>query len=161
MVCLGNICRSPLAEGILKDKIEKAGLQWEVDSAGTNAYNPGCPPHRFSQKAANKHDIDISTQKCRQFTKADLTDFNRIYVMDKQNYYAVKEIAGEKWDRDKVDFLLNEIYTGQNKAVPDPFSEGKEEFYKVYEMIEEACDAIVACRLKDEADSEGRRVKLI
>lgn len=143
MVCYGNICRSPLAEGILKDKVKKAGLDWEVDSAGTNAYEPGCPPHHFSQKAAKHYGIDIGNQKCHHFTKEDIKRFDRIYVMDKENYYDVKEICGENWDADKVDLLLNEVYPGQNKIVPDPWFGGEDAFHKVYKMIDKACEKIV------------------
>ncbi len=143
MVCLGNICRSPLAEGILKDKVKKAGLDWQVDSAGTNGYQPGCPPHHFSQKVAKHYGIDITDQKCRQFTNSDIKKFDRIYVMDIENYQDVKEIAGVKWDAAKVDFLLNQIYPGQNKNVPDPWFGGEDGFHKVYKMIDKACEAIV------------------
>lgn len=154
MVCLGNICRSPLAEGILKDKVKKAGLDWQVDSAGTNGYQPGCPPHHFSQKVAKQYGIDISNQKCRHFTGRDIENFDRIFVMDKENYNDVKEIAGEKWDAAKVDFLLNQIYTGQNKNVPDPWFGGEDGFHNVYKMIDKACDAIVAPAIKEEDSSK-------
>src|SRR4051812_8308896 len=119
MVCLGNICRSPLAEGILKDKVKKAGLNWEVDSAGTDGYQPGCPPHHFSQKVAKNYGIDISTQKCRHFRPGDIETFDRIYVMDDENYDEVRRISGKKWNPQKVDFLLNEVYPGKDKIVPD------------------------------------------
>lgn len=144
MVCLGNICRSPLAEGILKDKIKKAGLHWEVDSAGTNGYNPGCPPHRFSLKVARENGIDISGQKCRNFTKEDITRFDKIYVMDDENYEEVKRISGVNWNAEKVDYLLNSVTPGQNRNVPDPWFGGEDGFHKAFKMIEEACDKIVA-----------------
>lgn len=143
MVCLGNICRSPLAEGILRDKIKKAGLDWEVDSAGTNGYQPGCPPHHFSQKVAKQYGIDICEQKCRHFIKEDIDKFDKIYVMDDENYYEVQRIAGRKWDAKKVDFLLNEVYPGQNQMVPDPWFGGEDDFHTVYEMIDKACEKIV------------------
>lgn len=132
-----------MAEGILKDKVKKAGLDWEVDSAGTDGYQPGCPPHHFSQKVAKHNGIDITNQKCRHFTASDMENFDRIYVMDKENYYDVKEIAGESWDASKVDFLLNEIYPKQNKIIPDPWYGGEDGFHKVYKMIDSACDVIV------------------
>lgn len=154
MVCLGNVCRSPLAEGILRDKVKRAGLDWEVDSAGTNGYQPGCPPHHFSQKVAKFYGIDIGEQKCRHFTKNDIDKFDTIYVMDEENYYDVQRICGEKWDPKKVDFLLNEIYPMQNRMVPDPWFGGEDGFHKVYEMIDEACEAIVkATTIKGEAGS--------
>lgn len=144
MVCLGNICRSPLAEGIMQDKIKKAGLDWEVDSAGTLGQNEGCAPHRFSQKVAAEFGIDIAHQKCRYFITEDMENFDKVFVMDEENYDDVKRIAGAKWDKRKVDFLLNSLYPGQNRSVPDPWFEGEDGFHKVYKMIDEACDQILA-----------------
>jgi protein-tyrosine phosphatase len=143
MVCLGNICRSPLAEGILRDKVNKAGLNWIIDSAGTNGYQPGCPPHLLSQKVAEHNGVTLQGQQCRQFTKNDMDLFDKIYVMDEENYYDVKRISGNKWDEKKVDFLLNEIYSGQNRIVPDPWSRGEDDFHTVFALINKACEAIV------------------
>jgi protein-tyrosine phosphatase len=154
MVCLGNICRSPLAEGILRDKIKKAGLNWEVDSAGTDGYQPGCPPHHFSQKVAKHFGIDISTQKCRDFRQSDIEAFDRIYVMDDENYDEVRRISGKKWKPEKVDLLLNEVYPGKDKIVPDPWFGGEDGFYTTYKMIEEACDMIVR-KYKDQTLKES------
>lgn len=144
MVCLGNICRSPLAEGILRDKANKAGLGWEVDSAGTNGYEPGCPPHQFSQKVAKLYGIDICEQKCRHFVKEDMERFDKIYVMDDQNYYEVKRISADKWDENKVDYLLNELYPGKNEGVSDPWFGGEDGFHEVYKLLDEACEAVIA-----------------
>ena len=143
MVCLGNICRSPLAEGILTHKAQKAGLNWELDSAGTSAHNPGCAPHHLSQKVARNFNIDICNHQCRHFTKSDMDNFDKIYVMDEDNYYEVKRIAGNKWDSSKVDFLLNELYPGEDRDIFDPWYGGEEGFNQVYQMIDEACEAIV------------------
>jgi protein-tyrosine phosphatase len=143
MVCLGNICRSPLAEGILKDKVKKAGLDWEVDSAGTLGHNVGCAPHHFSQKVARQYGVDICEQKCRHFTKDDIKNFDRIYVMDDENYLDVKRISGGNWDSGKVDLIMNEVYPGEDRIVPDPWFGGEEGFHKVYEMLDKACDAII------------------
>lgn len=143
MVCLGNICRSPLAEGVLQHKTKAAGLDWIVDSAGTGGHNPGCAPHHLSQKVAKHYGINISHHQCRQFLKEDMDRFDKIYVMDQDNYDEVKRIAGNKWNAAKVDFLLNEIYPGQNKDIFDPWYGGVEGFYEVYEMIEKACEAVV------------------
>jgi len=142
MVCLGNICRSPLAEGILKDKIKKAGLGWEVDSAGTSHYQTGVAPHNLSQKVARLKGIDICDHCCRQFTKEDMLKFYMIYVMDKENYSEVKRISKELWDKNKVEMLMNEIYPNENREVPDPWYGGEEDYHKVYKMIEEACEKI-------------------
>ena len=143
MVCLGNICRSPLAEGILKDKIKKAGLNWEVDSAGTNGYHVGQQPHRFSQKVAKKWGIDISSQQCRNFTKSDFEKFDKIYAMSNDILDEIKLLSKDKYDSSKVDLLLNECYPGENRDVPDPWYGAEDGYHKVFEMIDKACDAII------------------
>ncbi|HEX8331754.1 MAG TPA: low molecular weight protein-tyrosine-phosphatase [Segetibacter sp.] len=150
MVCLGNICRSPLAEGVLKDKIQKAGLDWEVDSAGTSHYLTGNPPHKLSQKIAKDKGIDICTQQCRQFVKQDMERFDKIYVMDEDNYDDVKRIAGDRWDEEKVDLLLNEAYPLENRSVPDPYYGVESDYQSVFEMIDKACEQILAPALKGE-----------
>ena len=143
MVCLGNVCRSPLAEGILKDKVKKAGLEWYIDSAGTNGYQPGCPPHQSSQEVAKNYGIDISEHQCRHFTKKDIEEFDKIYVMDDENYNDVRRICDHKWNEEKVEFLLNEVYPGENRIVPDPWFGGEDDFTEVYELIDKACEVIV------------------
>lgn len=143
MVCLGNICRSPLAEGILQHKLKDAGLTWEVDSAGTAHYQAGNPPHKLSQKVALDKGIDICSQQCRQFVKSDMDRFDKIYVMDEQIYQHVKDLAEEKWDESKVGLLLNESYPFENKSIPDPYHGDEKDFSSVYEMIDEACEKIV------------------
>ena len=143
MVCLGNICRSPLAEGILQHQANKAGLDWEVDSAGTANYHVGEPPHKLSQKVAKINGVDISCQQCRQFKKDDMLTFDKIYVMDSENYINVKHISGALWNENKVDLLLNELYPGRNMSVPDPWYGMEDGYHKVYKMISDACDAII------------------
>ena len=143
MVCLGNICRSPLAEGILKDKIAKAGLDWEVDSAGTAHYQTGSAPHHLSQKVATSYGIDICDHGCRQFIQQDMIDFDKIYVMDAGNYKEVKRISRNLWDALKVDMLMNELYPSENISIPDPYFSEEADYHKVYEMIEKACEKIV------------------
>jgi protein-tyrosine phosphatase len=144
MVCLGNICRSPLAEGILQQKANELGLVWKVASAGTAGYHVGEAPHKLSQKVAKQNGIDISQQQCKQFVKEDMLAFNKIYVMDSGNYNDVKRISAELWDENKVDLLLNESYPNQNKNVPDPWYGEEDGYHKVFEMIKEACNNIVA-----------------
>jgi protein-tyrosine phosphatase len=144
MVCLGNICRSPLAEGILDDKARKAGLNWIVDSAGTANYHVGEPPHRLSQKVAKINDIDISQQACRQFRKEDMLAFDKIYAMDKDVYNDIRRISGNLWNAGKTDLLLNEIFPGENADVPDPWYGTEKDYHEVYAMIDKACDAIMA-----------------
>ncbi|WP_018616994.1 low molecular weight protein-tyrosine-phosphatase [Segetibacter koreensis] len=156
MVCLGNVCRSPLAEGILKDKVKKAGLKWYIDSAGTNGYQPGCPPHQSSQNIAKNYGIDIGKHQCRHFTKEDIDEFDKIYVMDDENYNDVRKICSHTWSEEKVEFLLNEVYPGENRIVPDPWFGGEDDFTEVYELIDKACEVIVKkYALADAAKTEA------
>ncbi|MFT4202317.1 MAG: low molecular weight protein-tyrosine-phosphatase [Chitinophagaceae bacterium] len=145
MVCLGNICRSPLAEGILRDKLERAGLDVEVDSAGTGGWHVGEAPHKLSQKIAQLHNININYLRGRKFTAADMVEFDKIYVMDSDNYNDVKYIAGNNWDEAKVDLILNATAPGMNQSVPDPwFDNTHDAFENVFQMLDKACDKIVA-----------------
>lgn len=143
MICLGNICRSPLAEGILQNKADEAGLNWTVDSAGTGDYHVGEAPHKSSQKIAKLNGIDISKQKCRQFKKDDMHFFDKVYVMDSNNYNDVKRMSGNDWNESKTDLILNELYPGQNRNVPDPWYGTEQSFHEVFEMLDKACDKIV------------------
>lgn len=143
MVCLGNICRSPLAEGILQHKAALAGLNWFVDSAGTAGYHTGEQPHVFSQKVALLNGIDIGRQRCRQFVKQDMLNFDRIFVMDNDNYAEVKRISGPVWDGAKVSLLLDTLYPGQKKNVPDPWYGTEKDYHSVFDMLSKACDKIV------------------
>ena len=143
MVCLGNICRSPLGEGILQHKANEAGLDWIVDSAGTGNYHIGDPPHRLSQKVAQLNGVDICSQKCRQFVKEDMLEFDKIYAMDSDVYNDIKRISRELWDPSKTDLLMNEIYPVRDIDVPDPWYGGEKDFHEVYNMISKACDAII------------------
>ncbi len=143
MVCLGNICRSPLAEGVLRHKVIEAGLDWQIDSAGTGAHQPGCPPHKFSQKISLQNGFDISDQVCRQLVKNDIQKFDKIYVMDAENYADAKRILGNDWNPEKVELLMNELHPGENMEVPDPWYGGEEGYHNVYDMINRACDAII------------------
>jgi protein-tyrosine phosphatase len=143
MVCLGNICRSPLAEGILQHKATALNLHWHIDSAGTAAYKIGCQPHHLSQKVASLNGINISHQQCKQFVKEDMLYYDKIYVMDKSNYADVKDISKSLWNENKVDLLLNELYPLQQKEVPDPWYGAEDGYHKVYDMIDKACDVII------------------
>lgn len=143
MVCLGNICRSPLAEGILQEKVKKAGLDWVVDSAGTNHYHTGDAPHPLSQKIALINGIDISQQRARRFTTEDLTQFDKIYALAGDVLNDIKRITGNKFDSAKVDLLLNEQYPGKNLDVPDPYYGGEPDFHEVYELLDEVCDQLI------------------
>ena len=143
MVCLGNICRSPLAEGILQHKAIAAGLDWKIDSAGTAGYHIGEQPHVLSRKVAGLNGVDIGKQQCRQFTKADMLAFDRIFVMDAENYEEVKRISKEAWDEQKTDFILNELYPGENREVPDPWYGTEKDFHFVFDMLDKVCDRII------------------
>jgi protein-tyrosine phosphatase len=143
MVCLGNICRSPLAEGILQEKVKKAGLDWVVDSAGTNHYHTGDAPHPLSQKIALINGIDISLQRARRFTSEDLTQFDKIYALAGDVLNDIQRITGNKFDSAKVDLLLNEQYPGKNLDVPDPYYGGEPDFHEVYELLDEVCDQLI------------------
>lgn len=143
MVCLGNICRSPLAAGILQHKADEAGLVWEVDSAGTSTYHIGEPPHRLSRKVALQHGIDISNQRGSQFVKEDMIRFDRIYAMDADNYADIKRMSRDLWDAAKTDLILNELQPGTNREVPDPWYGDERDFEAVYQMLDEACGVVV------------------
>ena len=144
MVCLGNICRSPLAEGILKSKVSND--KFLVDSAGTANYHVGDSPDKRSVAVARKYGIDISTLRGRQFNLNDFDSFDVIYVMDEANYEHVISLARNEKDKTKVKFILNEIYPNQNFDVPDPYYGGEQGFENVFKMLDEAC-SIIADRL--------------
>jgi len=143
IVCLGNICRSPLAEGVLKHKAKKAGLNWTVDSAGTNGYHIGEAPHRLSQKVAKLNGIDICEQKARQFLKEDFDRYDKIYAMADDVLDEMKRIAKNKYDSSRVDLFLNELHPGQNASVPDPWYGPEPGYHEVYKLIDETCDRII------------------
>ena len=143
MVCLGNICRSPIAEGVLQEKAWKAGLKWSIESAGTNGYHNGEAPHPLSQKVSRLNGIDISKQRSRRFVADDFDRFDKIYAMSDDVIDDMKRIARNKFDKTKVDLLLNELFPGQNIDVPDPWYGPEPGFHEVYKMINDACDAII------------------
>ena len=140
MVCLGNICRSPLAEGILKSKINPDLVF--VDSAGTAGFHIGNQPDERSITVAKKYGIDISQQKCRKFSSSDFEIFDHIYVMDKSNYKNVIVKAKTKANKEKVKLLLEDNSMGTIE-VPDPYYGGDDGFEKVYQLIDNACTKIV------------------
>ncbi len=148
MVCLGNICRSPMAEGILQDKADKAGLDWQVDSAGTNGYHTGEAPHRLAQKVMREHGIDISHQRARDFKAGDFKKYDKIYVMAGDVMDDVKWQAGDQFDKTKVDLLMNEVYPGKNMDIPDPWYGPEAGYHKVYDMIDKAAEAILKKHIK-------------
>ena len=140
-VCLGNICRSPLAEGILAAKAKDANLKWYVDSAGTSGWHDGEKADRRSREIAKERGLDIEHQRSRKFIAEDFEKFDLILVMDSSNYQNVIKLARSDGDIDKVKILLNYSFPGQNRAVPDPYFEG--EFGHVYDLIDAACDKVL------------------
>ncbi len=143
MVCLGNICRSPLAEGILRHHTSRAGLTWTVSSAGTNGFHIGEPPHQFSQKVARLNNIDISHQRSRKFTAEDLSSYDKIYAMAADVAEEMRFIVGKKLIAGKVDLLMNELYPGKNIDVPDPWYGPESGYHEVFLMIDDACRKII------------------
>lgn len=149
MVCLGNICRSPLAEGILRSKVDTEKVF--VDSAGTSNYHVGDSPDERSVSIAKKNYLDITYQKGRQFSTEDFDNFDLIFVMDMSNYRDVLSLARTEEDRNKVSLILNEIFPGENVEVPDPYHGGHDGFHKVYEMLNEACE-VIARKIQDDLE---------
>jgi protein-tyrosine phosphatase len=146
MVCLGNICRSPLAEGILKSKLNSHPV--EVDSAGTSNYHIGDLPDSRSISVGKRYGVDITDQRGRQFETSDYDRFDLIYVMDNSNYIDVLSLARNEDDKKKVKLILNEIFPEENVDVPDPYHGGEHGFENVFKMLDEACE-IIASKLKE------------
>ncbi|MCB4797466.1 low molecular weight protein-tyrosine-phosphatase [Neotamlana laminarinivorans] len=139
MVCLGNICRSPLAEGILREKLSDDFI---VDSAGTSNYHIGATPDIRSVAIAKTNGLDISNLQGRQFKVEDFDAFDFIYAMDDSNFKNVIKLARNDEDIAKVSMILNEVYPNENYSVPDPYYGGEDGFKNVYNMLDEACTAI-------------------
>lgn len=136
MVCLGNICRSPIAEGILHHQIELKKLEMTVDSAGTSDYHIDESPDSRAIAVAKKNGIDISNLRGRQFTVDDFDQFDVIFVMDYSNYENVIKLARSEEDKNKVQLILNQIYPNENQSVPDPYFGGDEGFDSVFNMLD-------------------------
>lgn len=145
MVCLGNICRSPLAEGILRSKLPNNFI---VDSAGTGGWHAGEQPDKRSILTAKNRGIDITHQRARKFQKNDFENFDYIYVMDNQNFKDVSSLAENENHKAKVQLILEEIFPGERVDVPDPYYGGQDGFEKVYDMLDEACE-IIAKKLEN------------
>jgi protein-tyrosine phosphatase len=140
MVCLGNICRSPLAEGILASKLPKD--KFKVDSAGTGSWHIGHAPDERSIATAKKNGLDISYQRGRQFSSSDFETFDYIFVMDSSNYETVISLAKSQEHKDKVRMILDELFPNENVDVPDPYFGLPNGFNIVYQMLDEVCDVI-------------------
>ena len=143
MVCLGNICRSPLAMGILRNKAEMNDVDITVDSAGFEPYHIGDSADRRSAEVAKKHGLDLSEHKARLFQHDDFDIYDKIYVMDQYNYQDVKYMAKKDEDMNKVELILNVLYPGENKDIADPYYGGINGFENVYNALEKVSDEII------------------
>lgn len=143
MVCLGNICRSPLAEGVMRQKAAERNIEIELDSCGTSSYHIGEPPDPRSIDNAKENGVDITDLRARQFQKEDFDRFHRIYVMDQSNYNDVIYLADRDDHKAKVEMILNELEPGSNRPVPDPYFGGEDGFQEVFELLNTACDKIL------------------
>jgi protein-tyrosine phosphatase len=143
VVCLGNICRSPLAEGILLHMVNERKLKLVIDSAGTSNYHIGEAPDARTIANAKKHNIDLAPLRARQFTVKDFDAFDKIYVMDKSNFQNVLKLARNENDKQKVDLLLNISHPGQNMEVPDPYFGGEAGFENVFQLVWKASEKLI------------------
>lgn len=143
MVCLGNICRSPMADGLLRKKVNNLGLAWTVDSAGTADFHVGKPADQRMRKTALSYNVSLEELRARQFTVSDFDDFDLIYAMDSSNLSNILKLARNEGDSRKVALILNELYPGKNLEVPDPYYGGEQGFVDVYNMLDEATNRII------------------
>ncbi len=143
MVCLGNICRSPMADGLLRKKVREAGLNIEVDSAGTSDFHVGEAPDHRMRATAKQLGTPIDTLRARQFKQSDFSEFDLIYVMDSSNYNNVVQLARNDSDKAKVKLILEELQPGSAMEVPDPYFGGEQGFIDVYNMLDAATDVIM------------------
>ncbi len=143
-VCLGNICRSAMAEGILNNKVKSQGLNILVESAGTSSYHIGQAPDRRMQAKALEHEIDISGQRGRQFEVYDFDEYDYIFAMDKSNRDDILSLARDENDAKKVELFLNLSNPNMDLSVPDPYYGGEQGFEDVYQMLNIACDAFLS-----------------
>jgi protein-tyrosine phosphatase len=141
MICLGNICRSPLAEGILKYKLQQNGNGWYVDSAGIGGWHAGELPDRRSIAIAKKRGIDITDQRARKFQPADLDNFDLILAMDEENYDDLMRTTKTEKQRQKIDLIMHFSRPNSQTIVPDPYYDNR--FELVFDLLNEACDEIV------------------
>jgi protein-tyrosine phosphatase len=141
-VCRGNLCRSPLAEGLLKKKFADNRINGEISSAGFETFHINEPPHQKAIEIGEKYGISLSG-KARLFTKKDFIRFDKIYVMDELSYHDVLELASTKAEKLKVDYLMNVLNPGSNQIVPDPLYSGVEDFESIYSLLEEITEKMI------------------
>ncbi|MEZ4722694.1 MAG: low molecular weight protein-tyrosine-phosphatase [Flavobacteriales bacterium] len=143
-VCLGNICRSPMAEGVFRAKAQELGLSLQFDSCGTGGWHAGEAPDRRAQQCIREHGLDISDLRARKFRQSDFQDFDIIFTMDRSNYEDVIEMANSTGDKEKVRMILSEIYPGENISVPDPYYGGDQGFEHVFDLLNRSADKVLS-----------------
>lgn len=143
MVCLGNICRSPLADGLLRRKVRENNLPVEVDSAGTSGFHAGQAPDHRMIEISEKHGTPLAFLRARPFSTNDFKHFDHIFVMDENNYNDVLSLAKDEQEANKVKFILNEVHPDENREVPDPYYGTWEDFEYVYDLLDQATDRII------------------
>jgi len=143
MVCLGNICRSPLAEGILKSKAQEKGLAIVVDSAGIGGWHAGQSPDHRSQKVASNHGISISHQRARKFVSDDFNNFDLILAMDADNMAELLKLAPNEMAKSKVKLILSYFKKSKLQNVPDPYYGNLNDFEEVYWLLDKALDEFI------------------
>ncbi|MEI6883329.1 MAG: low molecular weight protein-tyrosine-phosphatase [Bacteroidota bacterium] len=152
-VCTGNICRSPMAEGILRHKLHSAGISADTDSCGFEAFHVGDHPDKRAQTVCKRYGIDISKHVSRLFRKQDFDLFDLIYVMDSSHYYSVSSMARNKEDMIKVDYMLNLLYPGKNMPVDDPWYHDLQAFESTYRQLDAACNILTEQLRKGKASN--------
>jgi protein-tyrosine phosphatase len=147
-VCLGNICRSPLADGILRRKLNELKIVVEVDSCGTIGNHVGEKPNSRMIATARNRGTDLSFLRARKFSKSDFQDFDHIFVMDKSNLRDVLSLANSPEEENKVKMILNEVQENENLEVPDPYYGEQAGFEHVYDLLDRATDKIIEKYIK-------------
>ncbi|PWH84793.1 protein-tyrosine-phosphatase [Brumimicrobium oceani] len=153
MVCLGNICRSPMADGLMRKKVADNNLDVVVDSAGTGDWHVGDQPDPRMMETAKRNGVPIDELRGRQFKVADFDEFDRIIVMDKSNFDNVRKLSRDENDTQKIELFLNLTHPGKDLEVPDPYFGGDEGFQDVFEMLDAGTDVILK-ELKERKDNE-------
>jgi len=144
MVCLGNICRSPMADGLLRRKVNEEHLDVFVDSAGTANYHIGKQADHRMRQTARENNTNIDDLRARQFTHKDFELFDKIYAMDQENYRNILKLAQTKKEESKVELILNELFPNENRPVPDPYYGTKKDFQDVYHLLDQATDVVIS-----------------
>jgi protein-tyrosine phosphatase len=142
-VCTGNICRSPLAEGILREKLKKHHIEAEIDSCGFESFHVGDEPDTRAQTVASRRGIDLSSHRARLFHVQDFDRFDYIFAMDSSHYANIMRYARNDSDRTRVNYMLNVLTPGENRGVMDPWYHDMKAFEAVFQQLDAACDIIV------------------